>query len=132
MPAAENNVPPGLHELESEVMELLWERGECNVRAVLDELNEQSDKERKYTTVMTTMARLDKKGLLVRRREGKTDFYTPAMTREEYLEARAAAEVGALVANYGEAALVHFARQMNQLDPKRRDQLRRVARRDPS
>ncbi|MDP9385726.1 MAG: BlaI/MecI/CopY family transcriptional regulator [Actinomycetota bacterium] len=132
MPAAENNVPPGLHELESEVMELLWERGECNVRAVLEELNERSDKERKYTTVMTTMARLDKKGLLVRRREGKTDIYTPAMSRDEYLEARAEAEVGALVANYGEAALVHFARQMNQLDPRRRDQLRRLARRDPS
>ncbi len=113
-------------------MELLWERGECNVRAVLEELNERSDKERKYTTVMTTMARLDKKGLLVRRREGKTDIYTPAMSRDEYLEARAEAEVGALVANYGEAALVHFARQMNQLDPRRRDQLRRLARRDPS
>ncbi len=111
-------------------MELMWELGECNVRSVLDELNQRSDKERKYTTVMTTMARLDKKGLLVRRREGKTDFYKPAMTREEYFEARAAAEVGALVENYGEAALVHFARQMNQLDPKRREQLRRLAGRD--
>ncbi len=130
MPAADNSVPPGLHELESEVMELLWEHHECCVRAVLGELNARSDKERKYTTVMTTMARLDKKGLLVRRREGKTDIYRPAMSRDEYLEARAAAEVGALVENYGEAALVHFARQMNQLDPKRRDQLRRLARRD--
>ena len=126
------SAPPELHEFESELMELMWERGECNVRAVLDELNQRSDKERKYTTVMTTMARLDKKGLLVRRREGKTDFYTPAMSREAYHEARAEAEVGALVANYGEAALVHFARQMNQLDPKRREQLRRLARRDAS
>ncbi len=132
MPADANTTPPGLHEFESELMELLWELGECNVRAALEELNRRSDKERKYTTVMTTMARLDKKGLLVRRREGKTDFYTPTMTREEYLEARAAAEVGALVANYGEAALVHFARQMNQLDPKRREQLRRLAKRDAS
>ncbi len=130
MPGDANTTPPGLHEFESELMELLWELGECNVRAALEELNRRSDKERKYTTVMTTMARLDKKGLLVRRREGKADFYTPTMTREEYLEARAAAEVGALVANYGEAALVHFARQMNQLDPKRREQLRRLAKRD--
>jgi predicted transcriptional regulator len=132
VPADANTTPPGLHEFESELMELLWELGECNVRAALEELNRRSDKERKYTTVMTTMARLDKKGLLVRRREGKADFYTPTMTREEYLEARAAAEVGALVANYGEAALVHFARQMNQLDPKRREQLRRLAKRDAS
>jgi predicted transcriptional regulator len=126
------SAPPELHEFESELMELMWERGECNVRAALEELNQRSDKERKYTTVMTTMARLDKKGLLVRRREGKTDIYKPAMSRAEYHEARAAAEVGALVANYGDAALVHFARQMDQLDPKRRDQLRRLARRDAS
>ena len=111
-------------------MEVMWERGECNVRSVLDELNQRSNRERKYTTVMTTMVRLDKKGLLVRRREGKTDIYKPALTRAEYLEARAAAEVGALVENYGEAALVHFARQMNQLDPKRREHLRRLAGRD--
>ena len=111
-------------------MDVVWERGECNVRSVLDELNRRSDRERKYTTVMTTMVRLDKKRLLVRRREGKTDIYKPAMTREEYFEARAAAEVGALVENYGEAALVHFARQMNQLDPTRREQLRRLADRD--
>ncbi len=85
------DAPPGLHEFESEVMELMWEIGECNVRAILDELNRRSDKERKYTTVMTTMARLDKKGLLERRREGKTDIYKPTMTRDEYLQARAAA-----------------------------------------
>lgn len=128
--SAASKAPPALHELESELMELMWEMGECNVRSVLDELNRRSAKERKYTTVMTTMARLDKKGLLVRRREGKTDIYKSAMTRAEYFEARAAAEVGALVENYGETALVHFARQMNQLDPKRREQLRRLAGRD--
>lgn len=130
MAADPPNVPPGLYELESEVMELIWGVGECNVRAILEELNTRSDKERKYTTVMTTMARLDKKGLLERRREGKTDIYKPTTSRDEYLEARAAAEVGALVENYGEAALMHFARQMDRLDPKRREQLRRLARDD--
>jgi len=132
MPADANSTPPGLHEFESELMELMWELGECNVRSVLHELNARSPKERKYTTVMTTLARLGKKGLLVRRREGRTDLYKPALTRAAYLEARAQAEVGALVENYGEAALVHFARQMNQLDPERREQLGRLARRDAS
>lgn len=127
MPVTAEPVPPGLHELESEVMELVWDAGECNVRAILEALNRRSHKERKYTTVMTTMTRLDRKGMLVRRREGKTDIYRPAMTREAYLEARAAAEVGALVEHYGEAALVHFARQMDQLDPDRRERLRRLA-----
>lgn len=127
MSPAASDVPPALHELESELMELIWGRGECTVRAVLEELNERSDKQRKYTTVMTTMARLTRKGLLIRRRDGRTDIYTPALTRDAYLEARAAAEVGALVDSYGDAALVHFARQMDQLDPERRELLRRLA-----
>lgn len=128
----DTDVPPALHELESEVMELMWELGESNVRTVLDELNRRSDKERKYTTVMTIMVRLDTKRLLSRRREGRADLYQPRHTREQYLEARAQADVGALVEHYGEAALVHFSRQMDQLDPRRRQQLRRLARRDPS
>lgn len=123
--------PPELHEFESEVMELMWEIGAASVRAVLEGLNERLDKQRKYTTVMTTMMRLDKKGLLERHREGKADLYQPTSTRADYLEARAQAEVGALVEHYGETALVHFARQMELLDPKRRQQLRRLARRDP-
>ncbi len=130
MPVDARNAPPALHELESEVMEILWAQGECNVRSAMDALNARSGKERKYTTVMTTMVRLDNKGLLVRRREARTDIYKPTMTRAEYLEARAAAEVGALVESYGDAALVHFARQMNELDPERREQLRRLARGD--
>jgi predicted transcriptional regulator len=121
--------PPPLHELEAEVMEDIWRLGEVNVRAVMDALNARSEKERKYTTIMTIMSRLDTKGLLNRRREGKTDFYSPSMSREEYLEARAQAEVGALVDEFGDVALVHFAKQMATLDPKRREQLRRLARR---
>lgn len=110
----------------------MWRIGEANVRVVLDRLNGRGHKERAYTTVMTVMARLDGKGLLERRRQGTTDFYSPTMTRDEYVEARARAEVGALVKEYGDVALVHFAKQMFELDPKRRDQLRRLARRsDP-
>jgi predicted transcriptional regulator len=78
---------------------------------------------------MTIMRRLDDKGLLRRRREGKTDFYRPAYTREEYAELRAQAEVDALVDRFGDVALGHFARQIAQLDPERRRALERLARR---
>lgn len=111
-------------------MELMWELGEANVRATMGELNRRASKQRKYTTVMTILARLDSKGLLTRRREGRTDFYKPVLSRDEYHAARAEADVSTLVEQYGEAALVNFARQMEQLDPKRREQLRRIARGD--
>jgi predicted transcriptional regulator len=122
--------PPPLHELEGEVMEEMWRQNDATVRAVLDALNAASPRQRAYTTVMTIMARLDRKGLLNRRRQGRSDVYSPTMSRDEYLERRAAAEVGALVDEYGDVALVHFARQMETLDRRRRDQLRRLARRD--
>lgn len=125
--AVDPAAPPALHELEAEVMEQLWRLGDANIRTVLDAVNAVADKERAYTTVQTVMTRLDTKGLLNRRRTGKTDVYSATLTREEYLEARARTEVGALVDEFGEVALVHFARQMAMLDPGRREQLRRLA-----
>lgn len=124
-----DDLPP-LHELEAEVMEQIWgDPGETTVRAVMEALNGRRDHDRAYTTYMTTMARLADKHLLARRRDGKTDLYSPTVSRTEYFERRAASEVEALVDQYGDAAFVHFARQMNTLDPGRREQLRRLARR---
>jgi predicted transcriptional regulator len=121
-------IPPQLHELEAEVMEELWRSGEAPVRAVLDALNRHTSKKRAYTTYMTIMARLHKKGMLVRRREGKTDFYTPRLDRDEYMALRARAQVEDLVAEYGDVALSNFAQQMAGLDPARRRALQRLAR----
>jgi predicted transcriptional regulator len=119
---------PQLHELEAEVMEELWGQGEASVRAVTEALNERGAAKRAYTTYMTIMARLYKKGVLDRRREGKTDFYAPKMSREEYMAARARAQVDELVDEYGDVALTHFARQVAGLDPARRRALQRLAR----
>jgi len=119
---------PALHELEAEVMETVWAQDEATVRQVMEVLNAKASKARAYTTYMTIMRRLDDKKLLKRRREGKTDFYRPAYTRDEYAQLRAQAEVNALVDRYGDVALGHFARQIEQLDPAQRRALQRLAR----
>jgi BlaI family transcriptional regulator, penicillinase repressor len=122
-------IPPELHELEAEVMDNVWDRGdEVAVRDVMESLNKRTKKPRAYTTYMTILSRLHSKGLVMRRREGKTDYYRPAYTREEYADLRAQAGVDSLVEQYGDAALSHFARQMAQLDPDRRRKLQRLAR----
>lgn len=121
---------PELHDLEREVIEEIWDRGEASVRTVLDALNARLTRQRAYTTVMTVLIRLWEKGLLDRRRAGRRHVYSAALNREQYADARARAEVGALVDEFGEVALVHFARLLQTLDPKRRDQLRRLAKRD--
>ena len=120
--------PPSLHELEAEVMEEVWRHDEISVRALMEILNGRTSKPRAYTTYMTIMARLDGKGLLKRRREGKADHYSGVFSRDEYRELRAQSEVQALVSEFGDVALAHFARQMNELDPDRLRQLRRIAR----
>jgi predicted transcriptional regulator len=124
----ELDVPPPLHELESEVMEEVWRRRQASVREVMDALNAVARKKRAYTTYMTIMARLDGKGVLERTRMGKTDFYRPVYSRDRYTDLRAQAEVDSLVDQFGEVALGHFARQMAQLDPERRRALQRLVR----
>lgn len=129
MPDAEPLVPPALYELEAEIMAEVWATGQTTVRNVLEVLNAAGEKQRAYTTVMTTMVRMDGKGLLRRRRQGKTDIYEAVLSETDYREARARAEVGELVEQYGEVALMHFIREADGLDPERRRQLRRLARR---
>jgi len=69
-----------LGKLESELMERIWTRGEMSVR----ELHLEVASRLAYTTVMTTLDRLYKKGILQRRKVGKAFYYVPAMTKEEY------------------------------------------------
>ncbi len=121
-------MPPALHELETEVMEEVWRHEEISVRELMEFLNRRASKPRAYTTYMTIMSRLDDKGLLGRRREGKADRYFAVFSREEYRELRAQSEVRELVSEFGDVALAQFAREMNQLDPQRLRELRRIAR----
>ena len=109
-------------------MDTVWDLGEAPVRTVMDVLNRDASKPRAYTTYMTILGRLHGKGLLERRREGKTDVYRAVHSRSEYADLRAQAEVAALVDTFGDVALGHFARQVADLDPERRAALERLAR----
>ena len=71
--------------LESAVMDVLWARGESNVRDVAQNLTRPLA----YTTVMTTLDRLFKKGLLARRKEERAFLYTPAWSRQAWEQKRA-------------------------------------------
>jgi predicted transcriptional regulator len=124
----DRQAPPPLHELEEEVMEEIWRRHEVSVRGVMEALNSRAPKDRAYTTYITIMTRLDSKGLVERRREGKTDFYRPVFTRDRYTELRALVAIESAVDQFGEVALAHMARQMTRLDPEHRRSLQRLAR----
>jgi len=122
------DTPPLLHELEGAVMEEIWRHGEMSVREVMDALNVRGPRNRAYTTYMTILARLYGKGLLERRREGKTDFFRAAYSRDRYADLRARAAIDSVVEQFGDVALTHIARQMARLDPQHRRSLQRLAR----
>jgi predicted transcriptional regulator len=128
MGVPDHHPPPPLHELEAEVMAEVWQHRHVSVREVMEALNPRARRERAYTTYMTIMSRLDAKGLLERTREGNADFYRPVYTRDQYADLRAQAEVDSLIDQFGEVALGHFARQMAQMDPRRRRALQRLVR----
>ncbi len=69
-----------LGHLEFQVMEILWTQGESNVRDVAQSLQRPLA----YTTVMTTLDRLFKKGLLARRKMERAFLYAPLLTRAEW------------------------------------------------
>jgi predicted transcriptional regulator len=109
---------PGLSDLEREVMEVVWASDdELSVRQVAELVNAGGGKQRAYTTFMTILSRLHNKGIVDRRRQGKSDLYRPTVSRARYLEARARTEVDALVGEYGDIALAQFARQVSNSGP---------------
>lgn len=61
-------------------MEVLWAHGESNVHEVVERLGRPLA----YTTVMTTLDRLFKKHLLVRRKPERAFLYAPRWTRREW------------------------------------------------
>jgi predicted transcriptional regulator len=73
-------------ELEQRIMKVLWRRGEpATVRDVHEVLAKESGLA--YTTVMTVMDRLWRKGQLNRRRRGRAYEYVAAHTEAEYIAA---------------------------------------------
>lgn len=125
-----SRTPPPLHELEAEIMEEVWRRGDTTVKNVMEALNRKANPPRAYTTYMTVMRRLNDKGMLDRTRSGRQDTYSPSHTREEYQQLRAGAEVQDLIDEFGDVALAHFARSLSTLDPAQRRKLQRLANRD--
>ncbi len=78
--------------LEMQVMEVLWSCGESSVRDVVEKLEHRLA----YTTVMTTLDRLFKKGLLDRQKLERAFVYSACLSSQEWNRRRA----GDLVAGF--------------------------------
>jgi len=112
----------GFGDLEAVIMHRVWEHGRpVTVRDLYGELS--AERAIAYTTVMSTMDNLHRKGWLDRVKEGKAYRYTATASREEY-SARLMREA---LADGGdaEAVLSHF---VTQIDSGESEALRSVLR----
>jgi len=119
--------PPALGPLEIAVMEILWDRGESNVHDVVEKLGRPLA----YTTVMTTLDRLYKKGLLSRHKSERAFLYSTRQTRLEWEHKRA----GEFVAGFlngpeaaGELLISCLVEAVGQKDAALLDELERKIR----
>jgi len=95
-----------LGELQLQVMEVVWRLG----RATVAEAHQAIAAERKiaYTTVLTTMRALERRGMLSHETVGKAYRYAPVVSREEYTRTRVNQLVGDLFEGRQEKLLCHL------------------------
>ena len=67
--------------LQRAIIEIVWELGEASVRDVWERLRKK--KEIVYTTVLTSMQRLERDGWLTHRMEGNKNIYIPTKTKAQ-------------------------------------------------
>lgn len=115
--------------LERQVLDALWDgSGEASVRDVHGALEGRVA----YTTVMTTLDRLFRKGVLTRRKEGRAFLYSPSVSREQLHIGLAKSVIGALLGEGEDSAqpvLSCIVDAVSQKDRELLDDLERLVRR---
>ena len=71
---------PTMTEVELELMEVLWEKGEATVSEVVESLPEQR---LAYSSVLTMMRILEQKGYVMHEKEGRAFVYRPLINRQQ-------------------------------------------------
>ena len=96
-----------LGELERAAMQVVWQAGTATAREVAGSL---SDRGLAYTTWLTVLGRLERKGLLARAKVGRAFTYTAVASREDHIAVLMQQALGQ--ADDRVAALQHFARSV--------------------
>ena len=117
-------VGSALGKLEKTVMEEAWRRGRVSASDIFRAFGERNA----YTTWMTTLDRLFKKGLLAREKDGRAYVYSPRLTREEFERGVAEDVLGDLLGRSGgaEPLLACIVDAVSEHDRALLDELQRL------
>jgi predicted transcriptional regulator len=120
-------VSAGLGSLEKQVLDIVWKSGEVTVRDVHTRL----DGRVAYTTVMTTLDRLFRKGLLARTKRARAFVYAASASREELHDLVASDVVSGLLAGEWSAPIPFLSNLVEAVGERDRallDELERLVR----
>jgi predicted transcriptional regulator len=109
--------------LELRVMEALWRRPTpVSVRDLVADFDGTA-----YTTLMTTLDRLHRKGMLDREKSGRAFLYRPRHSREELESGIAVRAIESLLDRSGaEPVLSYFIDEVSRRDARLLDELERL------
>lgn len=121
---------PALGELESAVLEFLWEHGTSDAKDVHEALGEA--REITLSTIQSTLERLHRKRLLMREKVSHAYRYAPVLSRSEF-RARAMAEAAGDLRRADEnGVLAAFVDLLARSDRRALDELARLVERAQS
>lgn len=113
-----------LGDLEAQVMEELWKMKTASVREVHQSICQK--KGLAYTTVMTVMDRLAKKGYLERKKVGRSYLYQPALSREKLSSLLAESLLSSFFREFGRSAWVGFLEKVAPEDEELLKELEKI------
>ena len=98
-----------LSELQIALVRVLWRRGESSTADVAAELADERGI--KHTTVATLLTRLEKRGVVAQRREGRQLFYRALVGEAQVRRSMVADLLGALFDGDARALVAHLVQE---------------------
>jgi len=111
---------------ELEIMKAVWDRGTATVRDVYEAL--LAERRIAYTTVMTMMNVLERKGHLRKRADGRTFVYEPSRSKKDALGSLVRDFVTRVFDGSAEPLLVHLVEDEHLSDKEVEMLVRRIRR----
>jgi BlaI family transcriptional regulator, penicillinase repressor len=97
-----------LSDLQLAVMRVVWQRGEATVAEVVTELERKRGLA--HTTVATLFLRLEKRGLLSKRKESRAYVYSPLVSESDVKRSMVSELVSSLFQGDSKELLAHLLR----------------------
>ena len=111
-----------LSDLQIAVVRVLWQRGETSVAEVAKVLGEERGL--KHTTVATLLTRLERRGVVAQRREGRQLMYQACVSESQVRRSMVGGLIGILFGGDSRELVAHLLRE-SEIEPGDLERLRK-------